>query len=145
MKNSERHFQIGEMAQCCGVSADTIRYYEKKGILEKPLRSAAGYRLYEERMVARLDFIKKAQGLGLTLSEIQRIIQCSKEGLKPCCDLVKKVFTEKIAHYESQIHEMTKMKKQLELLLGKWLKPKEARKRSFAVCPQIERTIHKRG
>lgn len=89
--------------------------------------------------MVKLQFIKKAQALGLTLTEIKGIMQCSKEGLKPCCDLVKKLFTKKIDEFESKIKELERMKKDLESLLSEWISPKEAKKRSYIVCPQIER------
>ncbi len=145
MKSGNSQYQIGEVAKETGFSIDTIRYYEKLGLLEKPVRSIGGFRLYTKDVVEKLRFIKKAQALGLTLSEIKGIMQCSKEGLKPCCDLVRKLFTKKIVEFESKIQELQKMKKDLEALLSEWISPKEAKKRSYLVCPQIEREPKKKG
>jgi DNA-binding transcriptional MerR regulator len=75
----------------------------------------------------------------LSLREIKEIMECSREGLKPCCDLVRKLFTKKIEEFDSKIRELHQMKRGLEDLLSEWVPAKEARKRSFAVCPQIER------
>lgn len=137
-------FQIGKVSSETGVPIDTIRYYEKLGLLEKPARSQGNFRLYSPETVEKLLFIKKAQALGLALGEIQGIMQCSEEGLKPCCDLVRKIFTKKIAEFEMKMSELRRMKRGLEGLLVEWVGPKEARKRSFAVCPQIEQEPEKK-
>lgn len=136
-------YQIGQVARESKTSIDTIRYYEKLGLLEKPGRSEGGFRLYPEGAVDKLRFIKKAQSLGLTLGEIKGIIRCSKEGLKPCCDLVRGLFTEKIAEFGTKIKELQRIKKDLRTLLSEWVSPGEAKKRAWAVCPQIERAPRK--
>lgn len=140
----DERYQIGEVAKASETSIDTIRYYEKFGLLEKPVRSLGGFRLYPKETIDKLRFVRKAQSLGLTLSEIKGIMRCSEEGLKPCCDLVRKLFTEKITELESKMNELQKMKKNLKTLLSEWISPKEAKKRSYAVCPQIEREPKKR-
>ena len=144
MSPNKGQYQIGEVAKASETSIDTIRYYEKLGLLEKPIRSEGGFRLYLKEIVERLRFIKRAQVLGFTLGEINGIMQCSKEGLKPCCDLVKKLFTKKIAEFETKIHELERMKMDLKTLLSEWVSLKEAKKRSYAVCPQIEREPKKK-
>ena len=144
MDAKDERYQIGEVAKTTESSIDTIRYYEKLGLLEKPVRSVGGFRLYPRETIDKLRFIKKAQALGLTLSEIKGIMRCSEEGLKPCCDLVRKLFTKKITEFESKIKELQRMKRDLEALLSEWIGPKEARKRPYTVCPQIEREPKKR-
>ena len=139
MKEEQQGFQIGVVSSQTDFSIDTIRYYEKLGLVEKPVRSEGGFRLYPQEAVEKLRFIKKAQALGLTLKEIKGILQSSEEGLKPCCDLVRKLFTRKIEEFTAKIRELQTTKRGLESLLSEWVSPKEARKRSFAVCPQIER------
>lgn len=66
--------KIGEVAARCGLSRDTLRYYERLGLLPKPLRTSSGYRLYEARIVERLSFIKRAQSFGFTLEEIKHML-----------------------------------------------------------------------
>lgn len=136
--------QIGEVAKTTGVSVHTIRYYEKLGLLEKPVRSPGGFRRYPEELIDKLCFIKKAKVLGLTLGEIKSIMQCSKEGLVSCCNLVKRIFSMKIQELESKIKELQKMKKNLESLLSRWISPTRVNKRSYTVCPQIERGPNKK-
>jgi DNA-binding transcriptional MerR regulator len=137
--------QIGILSKEAGASVDTVRYYEKLGLLEKPVRSVGGFRLYPTETVKKLRFIKKAQALGLTLREIKQIMRFSKRGLKPCCDLVRGIFTKKIGEFESKIGELQRMKRNLERLLSEWVAPRDTKKRSFAVCPQIERTRTKKA
>ena len=144
MSPKDERYQIGEVAKASETSIDTIRYYEKLGLLEKPVRSIGNFRLYHKGAIDKLRFIKKAQSLGLSLNEIKGIMRCSEEGLKPCCDLVRKLFTKKITEFESKIKELQRMKRDLEALLSEWIGPKEARKRPYAVCPQIEREPKKR-
>lgn len=131
--------QIGEITKKTGTSVDTVRYYEKLGLLEKPRRSEGGFRLYSSADAEKLRFIKKAQEFGLTLKEIHGIMRCSREGLKPCCDLVRSLFTKKIGEFESKIAELQRMKQNLEKLLSDWVSPQDAKRYTYAVCPQIEK------
>lgn len=135
---------IGEAARESGASIDTIRYYEKMGLIDKPVRSEGGFRKYSGEAVGKLRFIRKAQSLGFSLREITGIIQNSKEGLKPCCELVRRLFAKKIGEFESKIKEMERIKKELKILLSDWISPKKALKKSYVVCPQIEREPRKK-
>ncbi len=132
-------YLIGEVSKGSRVPRKTVRYYEEIGLLSLPVRTDSGYRLYGQETIEKLKFIKKAQGLGLTLSEIKGIIQCSEEGLVPCCRLVRELFTKKIRILEANIKEMQGMRRELKTLLSQWIPLEKAKKGSFAVCPQIER------
>ena len=68
---NDRRLKIGELARQTGLSIKTIRYYESRGLLEKPPRTESGYRLYGPEEVARLRFVQRAKLLGLTLEEIR--------------------------------------------------------------------------
>lgn len=111
---------IGGLSKKTGIPVKTIRYYEDFGILAKPKRTVSEYRVYTQKDVDKLLFIKKAKDLGLKLSEIKEIICCSEEGLKPCCSLVRNLFTKKIKEYEDKIVEINIVKKRLEEKLNKW-------------------------
>lgn len=67
--------KIGELAERCGVSRDTVRFYERVGLLREPSRTASRHRLYDLEAVARLRFIRGVQGLGLTLEDIRRLLR----------------------------------------------------------------------
>jgi MerR family mercuric resistance operon transcriptional regulator len=66
--------KIGEVAELGGVNLQTIRYYEREGLLPKPPRLSSGYRTYPERTVQRVRFIKRAQELGFTLAEVRELL-----------------------------------------------------------------------
>jgi len=130
--------QIGEVAKATGVRIDTIRFYEKEGLISKPGRSEGGFRQYTASVMDRVRFIKKAQSFGLTLSEIKTIMKKSDQGLKPCCSHVEKVLERKLVELEKNIRDLQKMKRNLKFLIKAWIPMEEAKKKRYAVCPQIE-------
>ena len=75
---------IGELAVRSGVAAKTLRYYEDIGVIDAPERSPAGYRLYGDEALQRLEFIRSAQALGLSLGEIRGIVALRDDGETPC-------------------------------------------------------------
>ena len=76
--------KVGQVAAEAGVGVQTLHYYERLGLLPKPNRSAANYRLYSPEAVRRVRFIKKAQALGLTLEETKQILDLKDHGREPC-------------------------------------------------------------
>ncbi len=75
---------IGQVAKLAGVKSDTVRFYERTGLLPRPTRTAAGYRVYDEAATRQLRFVKKAQALGFSLDEIRRILNLRGGGRKTC-------------------------------------------------------------
>ena len=71
---------IGRVAKQADVTIDTIRFYERRGLLPKPQRAANGYRLYPPNTIARLHFIRRAKGLGFTLDEIRALLKLQDAG-----------------------------------------------------------------
>lgn len=141
MERSEKIYQIGEVARKSGFSIDAIRYYEKSGLLEKTVRTEGGFRKYSYRTVEQLEFIKKAQSLGLTLSEIKEIIHESRKGVDQCCGFVSHLLNGKLEELEYRIRELQRMKKELRKLLGCWVPVGEVKRLPYTVCPQIEGRI----
>src|SRR5258708_9549031 len=89
--------KVGQVAAEAGVGVQTLHYYERLGLLPKPNRSAANYRLYSPEAVRRVRFIKKAQALGLTLDETKQILDLKDHGREPCrkvAELGEKHFAE---------------------------------------------------
>lgn len=76
--------QIGELARASGVNIDTIRFYEKRGVLPRPARRPSGYRTYTEATVGRLQLARALQGLGLTLDEIVDALHAGDRGTATC-------------------------------------------------------------
>lgn len=128
---------IGKVAQQAGSNPKTIRYYETIGLLPKPQRGENRYRIYSEETVELLQFIKKAQGLGLSLSEIREIIELRRRGCEPCIH-VRALLARRIADLDQRLSDLVALRKKLERLLagsGKQSKQEGAR---VTVCPHIE-------
>ncbi len=121
MDRVQLSLQIGELSKASGTPIDTIRYYEKVGLIKKPFRSGGGFRLYTGETVDQLKFVKKAQDFGLTLREIKQIMVCGDKGLEPCCDLTINLFTKKIKEFEEKVKELNRMKRKLKTVLSGWV------------------------
>ena len=109
--------RIGEVAQRVGCTVETVRLYERKGLLAEPARKPSGYRLYEEEDIARLRFIRKAKGLGFTLKEIKEILSLRPDPVETCPDMYR-FATLKIMDIERKIQALQGMKKVLGKLAG---------------------------
>ena len=117
---SRREFlKIGEVALASGVGVEALRFYERSGLLGKPVRSASGYRLYDEGVLERLAFIKKAQTLGFSLDEIGRIISDAESGASPCED-VREIVRRRLAELDERMREMRRYRKELAQTLEQW-------------------------
>ena len=127
---------IGEISKKTNIPVKTIRYYEEFGLLRHPKLSLSKYRIYNQRDLEKLLFIKKSKDLGLTLTEIKKIIKRSSKGVEATCSLVHEVFEQKISECESKMKELKKTKHRLSERLHHWINPKEAQ--GFVICPQIE-------
>ena len=106
---------IGKVARSAGLAIDTVRYYEREGLLEKPARTASGYRHYTPEAVARLRFIRQAKELGFTLAEIRELLTLKVAPGKSCAD-VKARTEAKIADVEQRIAQLDRMKRALAKL-----------------------------
>jgi MerR family copper efflux transcriptional regulator len=105
---------VGQAARQAGVGIETIRFYEKNGLLEAPARRASGYREYDEETVNRLRFIKRAKELGFTLGEIKELLslRCCEQ---PCND-VRQRAEAKVAEIEAKVAMLLRMKEVLRQL-----------------------------
>ncbi|YAF96825.1 MAG: heavy metal-responsive transcriptional regulator [Nodularia sp. CChRGM 3473] len=111
--------KIGELAKQTDVAVGTIRYYESLGLLTPVERSENGYRYYDSAAIKRLKFIKKAQSLQFSLSEIQQVVGVRSHG-DPACSLVRGLLKKKIVDLEEQIYRMKALKKELEAYQERW-------------------------
>lgn len=107
---------IGKLAKRADVSADTLRFYEDEGLLTPNKKSEAGYRLYGEDAVRRLDFIKHAQQCGMTLSEIRQLLEL-KANDRSCCSDVRGLAIQKKLQLEQKIKTMKAMSHALSELI----------------------------
>jgi MerR family copper efflux transcriptional regulator len=107
---------IGTVAKRAGVSIDTIRYYEREGLLPEPLRRASGYRSYNETAVRQLRFIRRAKDLGFTLEEIRDLMALSSDrrgGVKA----VRKRAEQRLASIDARIAELMRIRQGLQQLV----------------------------
>lgn len=107
---------IGKVAKLAQVSVDTIRYYEKEGLLSPAQKSGVGYRLYNEDAVRRLNFIKHAQHCGLALSEIRELLELKSRG-DSCCSDVRSLAIQKKLQLENKIKSLKAMSQALSELI----------------------------
>lgn len=103
---------IGQLAERAGVGVETVRFYERKGLLEEPDRRASGYRQYDESVVSRLGFIRRAKELGFTLGEISELLSLRLDPSTTCAD-VKSRAQDKLTDIDAKIRTLRKMKNAL--------------------------------
>jgi MerR family mercuric resistance operon transcriptional regulator len=106
---------IGMVAQRAGVGIETVRFYERQGLLEEPARMASGYRLYPQDVVARLRFIKRAKELGFSLKEIKELLDLRVDPTTTCAEIREKAAA-KIADIEQKLQALRRIKKALTRL-----------------------------
>jgi len=111
--------KIGEVAQASGIGIEALRFYERSGILGKPARTAGGYRVYDQSVLDRLAFIKKAQTLGFSLDEIRRIIAESNAGESPCAE-VREVVRRRLTEIDRHLRDLRRYRKELATTLEEW-------------------------
>lgn len=129
---------IGKLATSAGVGRETIRYYERIGLLEEPPRSEAGYRHYPPGVVDRLRFIRRAQELGFTLAEITELLDLRIDEVS-ACGAVEARARAKLASVTEKIDDLHRIENALERLVDKC----EARQPT-SDCPILEELADRR-
>lgn len=127
--------QISEAGKRAGVSPATIRYYETIGLLPTPVRSTAGYRRYTQATVEELQFIRKAQAIGFSLTEIGEILRVSRSGEMPCGHVLT-LAQQHLAAVDERIGRLRKFRKQLAADVARW-----ERQKTSARCSGLCRWI----
>jgi MerR family mercuric resistance operon transcriptional regulator len=120
-KNMER-LTIGEVAQAAGVATTTLRYYEREGLLSPTDRSRAGYRLYDEGAVGRLEFIRAAQAVGFTLDDIRALLELS--GDSPC-KRVQALIERRLGEVDGKLADLRRVRSALADALERCRKSKK--------------------
>ena len=113
----ENPMTIGRLARHAGVGIDTIRFYERRGLLPEPARTPAGYRLYPRQAAARLRFIRRAKGLGFTLDEIESLLELQDVGGQK--SIVKGLTRKKLSQIDSKIEDLSRIREVLSELESK--------------------------
>lgn len=109
----------GELARLSGVSTDTLRHYEKLGLLPKPPRTVSGYRDYPSESLDRVRLIRRALSVGFSLPELRTILRMRDGGQAPC-RRVQAIAESKLQQIKQQIKDLMEMRDQLDALLKDW-------------------------
>jgi DNA-binding transcriptional MerR regulator len=113
------HWLAGELAKAAGVSTDTLRHYERKGVLNRPRRASNGYRLYPENALSRVLLVRRALSVGFTLDELARILGERDKGGTPCRE-ARHLVAEKLQSVEELLIALAALRDELRLTLDDW-------------------------
>jgi MerR family copper efflux transcriptional regulator len=119
MEEEIRDIKAGDVAARVGVSKDTLRHYERLGLLPAPPRSSGGYRLYAESDVVRVFLIRRALAVGLSLDEISEFLGIRDMGGAPCRNVFRAV-ERKRSDLDRKIVEMTRFRDEIDAILVDW-------------------------
>ncbi|MBX6368589.1 MAG: helix-turn-helix domain-containing protein [Rhodospirillales bacterium] len=108
---------IGELGRRTGTNVETIRYYERIGLLEPPARTAAGYRSYRADDVQRLSFVRRARALGFSLDEIRELLGLADDKSHACED-VDRIARRHLADVEAKIAQLQALRRELQRIIG---------------------------
>ncbi len=111
-RDRSKPLRIGQVARLAGVGVETVRFYERGGLVEEPPRRESGYREYPTGAVDRIRFIRRAKELGFTLKEIRELLDLRLDSEATCGD-VKETAREKIVDIEEKIRILQRMKRAL--------------------------------
>ena len=136
--------KIGELSKATGLTVKTIRYYELRRLLEESQRTESGYRLYGREDVERLEFIKKAKQLGLSLDEIRDILILHEQRQAPCIHVLA-LLDQKLDQVETVMKELDQFHRELMRLRAESQVRLEQLPEEAHVCGIIERGIHAKG
>jgi len=109
-------YRIGELAKLCGIKTDTLRFYEKHGLLAPSSRTESGYRMYTSADVQRLKFILRAKAVGFTLAEILDLLSIELDRSNRACADVKGMVNDKLSQVEAKLVELNQFRVSLERL-----------------------------
>lgn len=109
-------FRIGELAKLAGVTPDTIRYYEKQQMMENPVRTEGGFRLYTDSDLQRLRFIRHGSQLGFTLEAIRELLSIRVDPEHHTCQESKSIVQARLSEVETRIAQLETMRRSLQRL-----------------------------
>ena len=128
--------RIGELAAATAVSPDTLRYYERRGLLDAPRRSAGGFRLFEREAIDRVRFVKQAQALGLALDEIRQLVDIPDESGHAQCRQVQPLLRAHLAELDARLTELRRLRRTLRRALDDC--ERQLASRPDAECPVVQ-------
>ncbi|HVL04409.1 MAG TPA: heavy metal-responsive transcriptional regulator [Acidimicrobiales bacterium] len=113
---------VSKLAEQVGTSADTVRYYERIGLLPETERSPSGYRLYGDEAVERLRFIKRAQRFGLKLEAIAELLDVRRRGLCPCGH-TRRMLEERVAELDEEMSSLARLRADIATMIDELPEP----------------------
>ncbi len=114
---SKPSYSIGALAEATATKVETVRYYERIGLLPKPSRTAANYRSYGETHLGRLSFIRRARDLGFTLDSVRTLLGLAESRDSDCCS-VDAIAQDHLAEIEQKIADLKALRRELRDLIG---------------------------
>lgn len=133
-ESEKNELTIGQLARAGDTSPDALRYYERRGLLAPARRSAAGYRLYDRSAVERLDFIRKAQALGLKLDQVIEVLRAAADGGPPC-EHVRATLEVRLHQVDARLRDLRALRSTLVDALSK---PTGMQDSESCICGIIE-------
>jgi len=117
--STTRPFYSGELARLAGISTDTLRFYERRGLLPSAPRTASGYRLFSQDALARVRLIRGALSIGFSIAELSGIL-CERDHGGAPCRRVRKLAADKLVAIEDQIRDLQGWRRELRKTLSGW-------------------------
>lgn len=111
-----RPLSIGELAKATDTKVETIRYYERVGVLPKPSRTAGNYRSYQPAEVARLGFIRRARGLGFSIDQVRELLALADQKDQSCAQ-VDVIAREHLAEVDAKIDSLKSLRRELDFII----------------------------
>ncbi len=131
MKTASSLVAIGPVSKRTGCNIETIRYYERVGLLQAPVRSPGGYRLYGNRHLKRLTFVRRARSLGFSIDEVRTLLKLADERRRPCAE-VRVVAAAHLEDVRAKIADLRAMERVLSETVARCADGKQSD------CPLIE-------
>ncbi len=113
------HYRSGQLAALAGISSDSLRHYERKGVLPLPERTDSGYRQYPPESLTRVRLIRRALSLGFTLDELARIFRARQRGEPPCTE-VRALAVKKLQQLEDKLRQLESLRTELRDMIADW-------------------------
>jgi len=132
--------KIGDVAKQTGMTVEAVRFYERQGLLPRPPRTEAGYRIYADTDLRRLQFIRQAKRLGFSLQEIVRILRLRERGPCPCHEVIE-TLEHHLRDTEDQLQRLQGFRDEIARTLKEWKRNGTREVPGEVICGLIERTI----
>jgi DNA-binding transcriptional MerR regulator len=136
--------QVSEVALAVGISADTVRYYTRIGLLEPQKNASNGYKAYAKKEIQRLKFIRNARQLGFSVKDIEAILAAAKDGRSPC-HLTKRLIEQRLKETEAQFLKTQALRAKMQTALADWQNKPTKDPSGDMICHLIENFDYKAG